>query len=83
MLDRLLVSDDFRRPAAFEGTVARDVADEGDLMMVTLRDFDEGRQLFGPCPWMPRNADLPLRGDRCLIVFSDWGDPWVVAWLPA
>lgn len=72
-----------RRPIAYEGMIARDVPDVDEMLTVTLADFDDGRQLFGPCPWVPRADMLPARGDRCLVVFSDADDPWVVAWWPA
>jgi hypothetical protein len=54
-----------------------------DQVDVVLDDFDDGRQVFGPCAWMPRGDVMPTRGDPCLVVFSDYGDPWVIAWTPA
>lgn len=35
------------------------------------------------CPWMPRGEQLPAKGDAALVVESDAGELWVVAWWPA
>lgn len=77
-----ILGDGPRRPVAYEGMIAADALDLDDAVTVTLSDFDDGRQVFGPCPWMPRGELLPSRGDRALVVFSDDGDPWIVAWTP-
>lgn len=35
------------------------------------------------CPWMPRGETLPAKGDAALVVESDAGELWVIAWWPA
>ncbi|WP_217913242.1 hypothetical protein [Miltoncostaea marina] len=34
------------------------------------------------CPWMARGAALPAPGDAALVVESDAGELWVIAWWP-
>jgi hypothetical protein len=37
---------------------------------------------IGPCPWGPLRSRLPKRGDRCLVLFDDNNEPWIVMWWP-
>ncbi len=68
-----------------EGRVARAPTGLDDDLFVTVDAFDRVHE-HGPCPWMPRGALLPARGDRCLVAIAadEDGDPspWVVAWWP-
>lgn len=44
----------------------------------------QGAPEFQNVRWQARDAStLPQRGDECLVVFSDFGAPVVVAWWPA
>lgn len=59
-------------PPAVKGEVAAYSA--GDLFVV-VPDYDPHVR-FGPCEWIgPKN---PARGDRCLVVFDDEREPWVI-----
>lgn len=64
------------------GQIAEDATDFNDKVMVVLPDFLEDRQL-GPCFWQSRNdVDLPQRGHRCIVMFDNRQQPWVIAWWP-
>jgi hypothetical protein len=52
-------------------------------MFVTIDDFAEGKQRFGPCYWTPQGSNLPVRGDKVLVAFDSNQEPWVVMWIPA
>lgn len=64
------------------GQIAKDVADFDERCFVLLPDFAQDNQL-GPCFWQARDSVLlPSRGDRCLVVFDNRGQIWVLAWWP-
>jgi hypothetical protein len=64
------------------GTIANDATDFTDLVDVVLPDFDEKLQ-WRDCFWQSRDATtLPQRGDKCLVMFDNRNQPWVVAWWP-
>lgn len=79
-LDELFESSQPTRPQAFEGIVANDPSDGNDNLFVTIDAFDGGQHKWGPCPFMPKAGQLPEKGDRALVVFSDTGEPWVTCW---
>jgi hypothetical protein len=67
---------------AWLGLIARDVIQYGAKCYVLIPSFDEEHQ-FGPCRWMSRDdVNKPAKGDRCLVVFDEHRNPWVIAWWP-
>jgi hypothetical protein len=67
---------------AHAGIVAKSATDFTSLVPVILPDFDEHLQ-WGPCRWNSRDAvSLPIKGDPCLVVFSNTREPWIIAWWP-
>lgn len=65
-------------PVLCDGVIASPPDADG-LVEVTIPGFADDLR-FGPCPYNPRGAGEPLRGDRCLVAFDDNGDPWVVSY---
>lgn len=70
---------------AYAGEFATSAESTLDEVTVLLPGVDGGVNRFGPASWMPRVDDAgetvyPTRGDACLVMFDDDGDPWVVAW---
>lgn len=64
------------------GKIARNVGDIDEKCYITLPDYAPDQQL-GPCFWQSRDAtSLPARGDRCIVVFDNRGQLWVLAWWP-
>jgi hypothetical protein len=64
------------------GTIAETVGDFAERVMVNLPDFSPDHQV-GPCMWQSRDdVNMPTRDDRCLVVFDNRGQPWVLAWWP-
>lgn len=64
------------------GQIAEDVTDFNVKAMVVLPDFAPNTQL-GPCFWQARNGvDLPERGNRCIVVFDNRQQLWIIAWWP-
>jgi hypothetical protein len=73
--------DDDLAGATVAGLIASP-PDASGRVFVTIPSYDPSLR-HGPCPVMPRGAAQPARGDRCLVVFTDEAEPWVVAWEPA
>lgn len=64
------------------GTIAENVTDFDVKAFVILPDFDPDKQI-GPCFWQARNnIDLPLRGNRCIVIFDNRQQLWILAWWP-
>lgn len=64
------------------GTIAEDIQDMGEQAFVVLPDFADDKQV-GPCFWQARNStDLPQRGDRCVLIFDNRQQPWILSWWP-
>lgn len=82
-LDQIIsgLSDDFVRTPPQEGEITRAPGKDGDPCFVLIHVGDTIDEL-GPCPYMLRGAALPQKGNRCLLVTSDFGQPWIVAWWP-
>lgn len=76
-----LMPRDEAPPAAVRGRIANTPAAEDDDLFVTIDVYDR-QQRFGPCAFAPRGEDLPSRGDRCLVLFDELREPWVVLWTP-
>lgn len=75
-----LLGGDPQAPPAFEGRISNP---DPQALTVTIDGFDDDlqqRHEWGPCVLMPRGHHTPARGDRCLVIMSDTGSPWVVAW---
>lgn len=64
----------------WEGTILDDAATPNDLVRVALPGADGEQHAQGPCPFMPRGAALPQKGDRCLVAIDDDGSRWIAAW---
>lgn len=56
------------------GTVSRVT---GDQVSVAVQDFDNGRQEFGPVPFLPSDAP-PSIDDRVFLHFDHAGNPALV-----
>lgn len=68
--------------SAWSATFAEDVSDITEPAVVVIPAFDPVQQWKG-CRWQSRDAlTLPNRGDRCLVIFDETVQPWVVAWWP-
>lgn len=64
------------------GVIADDATDFTDLLTIIIPEFDEHLR-WGPCRWQTREAvSLPAKGDKCLVIFDNRRDPWIVAWWP-
>jgi len=79
-LDEIFEPSQPSRPAGYEAIIANNPNDGNDELYVTIAAFDEGKHKWGPCLFMPKAGQLPGKGDRALVVFSDAGEPWVVCW---
>jgi len=67
---------------AVSAVVANTPVDVNDELYVTVFAFDGGRQVWGPCRWVPANG-LPARGDDCLLVLTDDdATPWALTTAP-
>lgn len=68
------------RPVLREGTIANP---DPDALTVLIDGFDGDRQVreeWGPCELSPRGHLLPARGDRCVVVTTDYRRLVVVWW---
>lgn len=75
---------DFSEPRmnAWQGIVAKTVTDFADLLEITIPGLDPNLR-WTNCKWQARNSiDLPERGYKCLAIFDDNDQIWVVAWWP-
>lgn len=63
-----------------EGVVRNTPAATTDDLFVTVESFT-GDQKLGPCRWTPRDGDLPVAGDKCVVQDSSDGRLHVVIWL--
>lgn len=73
---------DAQEPIALQAVVAAAPDSTEDYMEVIVEQFSRHTR-WRKCRWMPRPDVSPSRGDHALLVLSDEGDPWVVAWWPA
>lgn len=80
--------DDAPKPR--RAIVAEDAAGAGQMIFVTVPDFDEFSH-WGPCTWRERvevgddgavNVVYPSKGDDCLIVEDGDGQVWILDWWP-
>jgi hypothetical protein len=62
-----------------DATVLQAPASPGEFLRVEV-DSQPGRAR--ECPWPPRGDALPAPGDAALVVESDAGELWCVAWWP-
>lgn len=74
-----------RESISWSAEFANTIASVNDGAYVLIEGIDESVSKFGPAIWMTRVDDagdtvLPTRGDPCLVVFDDTGQPWVVSW---
>lgn len=66
----------------WKGLIAQNAASLTNKLYVTIPDLDPTLRV-GPCRWQSRDAvSLPVRGDRCLVIFDNDREPWIVAWWP-
>lgn len=66
----------------WHGIVASNPNDLSDRIAVVVPDFDPNYQ-WEQCRWQSRDgATMPVRGDECLVVLSNRGEAWVIAWWP-
>ena len=79
---RSLPNQEVLGSTAHYGTIAEDAGSLADPVEVILPDFDSDMR-WGPCLWQSRDPiSLPLRGDKCLVVFDNRMNPWILAWWP-
>lgn len=62
-----------------EATVVSPPASPTNFLRVTV-DAQPGR--VRECPWPPRQDIEPTTGDAALVIESDAGELWVIAWWP-
>jgi hypothetical protein len=71
------------RSGVHEGVVLNDPSALGADVFVRLDSFNSELS-WGPCPWEPQpvlgGLRFPAAGDRCLVVISQDGEPWIVNW---
>lgn len=67
------------RPGGYRGTVVKAPEASDDGILVLIEAFDAPRS-FGPAPWVAHLNAVPERGDECLVVVDDEGEPWVMVW---
>jgi hypothetical protein len=71
----------FEEPVAAVAKVLTAPADASSPMTVTLVNFSANYEFEVPASnWPSRDTDLPVEGQKCLVVFDDDGDAWVVVW---
>lgn len=70
------------QPIAFEARFATSPSSVTTQADVIIPSASENHR-YGPCPWPQRGTTLPVRGDRCLVTFSDDGSPWIIGWWPS
>lgn len=65
------------------GRIASAPADQSVKVQVVIPGLSPELRI-GPCRWMPRGSviTMPARGDDCLVVFDNNGEPWVICWWP-
>lgn len=68
---------------AWSGKIAENAEDADDRIYVIIPGADGSQHRHGPCSFDPRGEQLPEKGDDCLVVFDEDGDPWIVSWTPA
>lgn len=82
--------DQAKEPQGYRARIER-VGGHSAPVYVSVPGFDgRKRQLYGPCPWMPRvqpgpeisAEESPQVGNPALVMFDDTGECWVVAWWP-
>lgn len=66
-------------PAAREAMVANPAVTPDGWLRVTI---DAHRSAVHAVPWMPRTDTDPTPGDGALILESDAGTLWCIAWWP-
>lgn len=71
------------REGALEAIFTDTAADETDDLYVTISGYDEGEHVFGPVKWSPIGETLPQIGDEALVIESNDGRWWVIAWSPS
>lgn len=68
---------------AYAATVNTTPTDHEDDVYVVIPAIDSTLR-HGPVKgWPTRGIPNPAKGDECLIVFDEAGEPWFVAWRPA
>ncbi len=72
---------DFVRTPPQEGEISKAPAKDGDPCFVQIHVGDTVDEL-GPCPYMLRGTALPKKGERCLLLTSNFGQPWIAAFWP-
>lgn len=66
----------------WSAVIADTLTDFADLASVIIPGLDPSIK-WKNCKWQSRNSvDLPQAGNKCLIMFDDNNDIWVVVWWP-
>lgn len=66
----------------WHGKIASNPTDVSDRLSVVVPDFDPDYQ-WENCRWQSRDStSLPVRGDACVVVLTNRGEAWVLAWWP-
>ncbi len=66
----------------WRGVIDGDPTSVDEQVHVKIAGADNKQHRHGPCPFVPIGSNLPARGDRCVVVFDEDGDPTIVWWEP-
>ena len=83
MSTRALGGSRQRSPHGWAGKILDNAASATDTVRVTIPAFGDSRAYFGPMPFMPRGAVLPVEGDPCMVIFDEDRAGRIVFWEPA
>lgn len=71
------------REGALEAIFVDTAATDTDHLHVTIAAYDDGEHVFGPVKWAPIGETLPQAGDEALVIESNEGRWWAIAWSPS
>jgi hypothetical protein len=83
-IDQILtgMGEDFLQEPPKEGIIESPAPSaDGDPCFVQVHVGDTV-DVIGPCPYPLRGGNLPKAGDRCMLVTSELGQPWIVGFWP-
>lgn len=71
----------FSRPSVARGRVVKAPSGVDATMTVVLINYSAIHDYEVPgSQWTAQPNDLPMVGDRCVVLFDDDGDAWVPTW---
>ena len=71
------------KPSAIAAKVATTANSSDDEVYVTVNNPEGTEPRLGPVQWRPGIDDAgdvtyPVRGDRCAVIFTNEGEPWIL-----